>query len=62
MKFNRSSFFVLLLLVAASADLVSRGQSTQPPTFRTRVDAVTVAAEPSFLNAVGRTEMLRNGC
>src|SRR6476661_8039273 len=42
MKFNRSSFFVLLLLAAASADLVSRGQSAQPPTFRTRVDAVTV--------------------
>ena len=41
MKFHRSCFFVLLLS-AASAAPVSPGQSAQPPTFRTRVDAVTV--------------------
>jgi len=41
MKFHRSCFFVLLFS-SASAAPVSPGQSAQPPTFRTRVDAVTV--------------------
>jgi VWFA-related protein len=41
MKLHISSFLVLLLIVASAAP-VSPGQSTQPPTFRTRVDAVTV--------------------
>jgi VWFA-related protein len=41
MKFHRSSSFVLLL-VAASAAPAWPEQSAQPPTFRTRVDAVTV--------------------
>jgi VWFA-related protein len=41
MKLQRSSL-IAVVIVAASSSAASPGQSTQTPTFRTRVDAVTV--------------------